>query len=107
MPWETGGCFDGNNHTTGAAAAACAKRARGRDGGEAGRVRVPELLPPGTSMHHLPEHLCHATCVGVRLRAEAFSRLVLACRGLAKFILLLLLGVELAAGDVTNAAEEI
>jgi len=32
---------------------------------------------------------------------------VLACRGLAKFILLLLLGVELAAGDVTNAAEEI
>ena len=42
-------------------------------------------------MHHLPEHLCQGTCVGVRLRAEAFSRLVLACRGLGKFILLLLL----------------
>ena len=47
-------------------------------------------------MHHLPEHLCHVTCVGVRLRAEAFSRLVLACRGLGKFILL---GVSDWGGD--------
>ena len=87
-----GGRFDGNNHSVPGLLPLPARRARaGAMAGRPARVRVPELFPPWTFMHHLPEHLCQGTCVGVRLRAEAFSRLVLACRGLGKLLLLLLL----------------